>query len=194
MKKSELTILLTLTAAIIVAFDSAPTALAEDEGAHVLGFSVTDIAGNEVDMSSYSGKVLLLVNVASRCGMTPQYANLVGLHNKYSEQGLAILGFPANNFAGQEPGTNVEIQAFCTKNYGVEFDMFSKISVKGDDIAPLYQALTSEEENGGFGGEIKWNFTKFLVNRSGRVVARFEPRTKPTDPEVIAAIERELAK
>ncbi len=165
---------------------------AADPGAYVLDHKLTSIDGKEVNLEDYKGKVLLFVNVASKCGLTPQYEQLVELHKKYSEQGLVILGFPANNFGAQEPGTNDEIKEFCKANYGVEFPMFSKISVKGEDIAPLYKELTSEEENKGYSGEIKWNFTKFLVNEEGKVVARFEPKTTPNSEEVVKAIESEL--
>lgn len=164
------------------------------EGAKVTDHKVTDINGNDVDLKEYEGKVLMIVNVASKCGLTPQYEQLVELHKTYKDQGFEVLGFPANNFLGQEPGTNEEIQEFCSNNYGVEFPLFSKISVKDEAVAPLYQELISEEENGEFGGEIKWNFTKFLVNKEGKVVARFEPRTTPDAPEVVAAIEEELKK
>jgi len=159
------------------------------EGAFVLDHKVTNIKGAEVDLNSYKGKVLLIVNVASKCGLTPQYTELVDLHAKYAEKGLTILGFPANDFMGQEPGTDEEILNFCVKEYNVAFDMFSKITVKGDDMAPLYKQLTSAEDNGAFGGPIKWNFTKFLVGTDGKVIGRFGPRTKPDAPEVISAIE-----
>lgn len=158
-----------------------------------LDFRVQTINGKEADLAQYRGKAVLIVNVASKCGLTPQYEQLQALHAKYKDRGLAILGFPANNFMGQEPGTNEEIKSFCKENYGVEFDMFAKISVAGEDIAPLYAFLTSEEKNGQFAGPIKWNFTKFLVNREGKVVARFEPRTKPDEPAVIEAIEKTLS-
>lgn len=170
------------------------SAIAGEEGVYALSHSMKNIDGVSVDLSKYQGKVLLLVNVASKCGFTPQYADLMELYKKYSDQGFMILGFPANNFRQQEPGTDAEIKEFCTLTYGVKFDMFSKISVKGNDISPLYADLTSTEKNGEFGGEIKWNFTKFLVDRKGHVVARFEPAVKPTDEQVIKAIETELAK
>lgn len=157
-----------------------------------LDFRVQTIDGKEVDLAQYRGKAVLIVNVASKCGLTPQYEQLQALYAKYKERGLVILGFPANNFMAQEPGTNDEIKTFCKENYGVEFDMFAKISVAGEDIAPLYAFLTSEEKNGQFAGPIKWNFTKFLVNREGKVVARFEPRTKPDAPAVIETIEKTL--
>lgn len=164
----------------------------KDKEASPLDFRVQSIDGTEVDLDQYRGKAVLIVNVASKCGLTPQYKQLQALHEKYKDRGLAILGFPADNFMGQEPGTNDEIKSFCKKNYGVEFDMFSKISVAGEDIAPLYAFLISEEKNKPFAGPIKWNFTKFLVNREGKVVARFEPRTKPDDASVVEAIEKAL--
>jgi glutathione peroxidase len=164
------------------------------EGAKITDHTVKSIDGEDVDLKDYEGKVLLVVNVASKCGLTPQYNDLVELHEKYKDQGFEVLGFPANNFMGQEPGTNEEIKTFCSSKYGVEFPMFSKVSVKDEDVSPLYQELTSEEENGEFGGPIQWNFTKFLVNKEGKVVNRFEPKTKPSDEEVVAAIEAELGK
>lgn len=160
----------------------------------VLDHKVKDIDGKDVDLGRYKGKVVLIVNVASKCGLTPQYAQLVELHEKYHDQGLEILGFPANNFMKQEPGTNEEIKTFCSTKFGVDFDMFAKISVKGGDMEPLYKALTSKSANGEFGGKIKWNFTKFLLNRKGVVVARFEPKVKPDAEDVIAAIEKALKK
>ena len=183
-----------LALAVALAVVLIPSTARAEEGAYVLDLTVLDINGNEVDLSAYEGKVLLIVNVASKCGLTPQYAELMELHNSYADQGLAILGFPANNFRNQEPGSNEEIKLFCTQNYNVAFDMFAKISVFGDDISPLYRRLTSAETNAPFAGDIQWNFTKFLVGRDGRVIARFEPQTKPTDEAVIAAIESALAR
>ncbi|HLA40742.1 MAG TPA: glutathione peroxidase [Candidatus Glassbacteria bacterium] len=159
-----------------------------------LQFTMKDIEGKPVDLASYKGKVLLLVNTASKCGLTPQYKPLQALYAKYREKGFAIIGFPANNFGQQEPGSDTEIKQFCSANYEVTFPLFSKVSVKGDDICPLYSYLTSEKTNPGFAGEIPWNFTKFLVGRDGRIVARFEPKTTPDNDDVVAAIERELAK
>lgn len=156
-------------------------------------FTVKDIQGNDVDLAKYKGQVALIVNVASKCGLTPQYEQLNVVYEKYKDRGFVMLGFPANNFMGQEPGTNEEIQEFCKVNYGVTFDIFSKISVKGKDMAPLYQFLTSKEKTGDFGGNISWNFDKFLVGRDGKVIARFNPRTKPNATEVIEAIEKALA-
>jgi glutathione peroxidase len=162
--------------------------------ASVLAYTVADIHSNPVDLSKYKGKVLLVVNVASKCGYTPQYADLEKIYETYKDKGLAILAFPANEFGGQEPGTNAQILDFCTSTYDVKFDMFSKIVVKGATKAPLYQFLTSTEDNGQYGGEIQWNFTKFLVSRDGKTVARFEPKVKPTDAQAITAIEAELAR
>lgn len=158
-----------------------------------LGFKMESIDGKTIDLKDYKGKVVLMVNVASKCGLTPQYEALQTIYEKYKSQGFVILGFPANNFGAQEPGSNSEIKEFCAVNYGVSFPMFAKISVKGDDLHPLYNYLTSESLNPQFGGEIKWNFTKFLINRKGKIIARFEPRTKPDDPEVIIAVERALS-
>jgi len=149
-------------------------------------FTLNSIDGKPAPLSAYQGKVVLIVNVASRCGFTPQYAGLEALYEKYKDRGFTILGFPANNFGGQEPGTNEEIKTFCTTKYNVTFPMYSKISVKGDDKAPLYQFLTAT------GGEIQWNFTKFLVDKDGKVVARFEPKVTPDSPDVASAIEKAL--
>lgn len=159
-----------------------------------LDFTMANIEGEEIDLSQYKGKVVLIVNVASKCGLTKQYTALQELYDTYGDQGLVILGFPANNFGGQEPGTDAEIKLFCQQKYDVSFDMFSKISVKGDDQHPLFAYLTSEETNPRFAGPIKWNFNKFLIDRQGNVVNRFEPATKPDAPKVLAAIQAELAK
>lgn len=152
-------------------------------------FRVKTIDGEEKSLADYKGKVLLIVNVASKCGFTPQYEGLETLYRKYKDRGFVVLGFPANNFLSQEPGTDAEIKTFCTTNYNVTFDMFSKISVKGKDIHPLYKFLTEESD---FSGSVKWNFQKYLVNRNGVVVGKFAPTTKPTDPELIKAIESQL--
>lgn len=160
----------------------------------VLNFKMKSLAEKDVDLSKYQGKVVMIVNVASKCGLTPQYQGLQELHKKYAGQGLAILGFPANDFGQQEPGTNEEITTFCQKNYGVEFDMFSKIAVNGENRAPLYQYLTSPETDPDHAGDITWNFEKFLIGRDGKVVARFAPAVTPTSDEVVKAIETELSK
>jgi glutathione peroxidase-family protein len=158
----------------------------------VYDFTVADIDGKPVKLEQYRGKVLLIVNVASKCGFTKQYQGLQKLYESYGSRGLEILGFPANNFLSQEPGTNEEIKNFCTVNYGVEFSMFGKISVKGKEQHPLYAFLTDKKSNPEFGGGITWNFNKFLVNRDGKIVARFGSRTAPEDKELIAAIESAL--
>lgn len=158
-----------------------------------LDFKVQDIDGNWVELTRYRGKVVMIVNVASRCGLTPQYAQLEAVYRKYRGEGFVVLGFPANEFGNQEPGTNEEIKAFCKQNYDVTFPMFSKIVVKGEGIHPLYRYLTSPETSK-FSGEIRWNFTKFLIGRDGQLVGRFEPRIAPDSPEVLREIEAALAR
>jgi glutathione peroxidase len=159
-----------------------------------LDFSVKDIDGHDVNLADYKGKVVMIVNVASKCGFTPQYDALEKLYLADKDRGFVIIGFPANNFKSQEPGTDAEIKAFCTAKFNVTFPMMSKISVKGDDKAPLYQYLTSTDQDGAFGGEIGWNFTKFVIDRDGRVAARFASKVKPTDPELVAAVEKALGR
>jgi len=155
---------------------------------------VTDIDGNEFTLGKYKGNVLLIVNVASRCGYTPQYEGLQKIYEKYKDKGFYVLGFPANNFANQEPGTNEEIKEFCQTKYRVTFPMFAKISVKGDDIHPLYRFLTNKETNPNFAGEITWNFNKFLIDREGNVVARFSSKDAPESEAVTRKIEEYLAR
>jgi glutathione peroxidase len=159
----------------------------------VHAFTMQNIEGVDVPLAKFKGKVLLIVNVASRCGLTKQYAELQKLYEKYNAQGLEILGFPANNFARQEPGSDADIKQFCTLNYGVTFPMFAKVSVKGDDQCPLYAFLTDKKIHPEFGGGIGWNFAKFLTDREGRVIGRFGSRTTPMDEEIIKAIEKALA-
>ncbi len=160
----------------------------------VLNFTVKDIDGKDVALSKYQGKVVMIVNVASKCGNTKQYKALQALDDKYREKGLVILGFPANNFGGQEPGTDKEIEEFCESKYGVKFDMFSKISVKGADQAPLYKYLTETAQPNAKGKDVAWNFEKFLIGRDGKIAARIENRTSPEDPAVVKLIETELEK
>jgi glutathione peroxidase len=159
----------------------------------VYDFTINSIDGQPAPLAAYKGKVVLLVNVASKCGFTPQYTALESTYEKYKDRGLVIVGIPANNFGAQEPGTNQEIKTFCTSKYNVTFPMMAKVSVKGEDITPLYQFLTDKATNPETGGEIQWNFTKFLVGPDGRVIARFEPKVTPDSPEVTAAIEKALA-
>src|SRR5271154_6312149 len=158
----------------------------------VLDFTLNSIDGKAAPLSEYHGKVVLIVNVASRCGYTPQYTGLEKIYEKYKDRGFVILGFPANNFGGQEPGTNEEIKTFCSSKYQVTFPMYSKVSVKGADATPLYQFLTDKKSNPATGGEIEWNFTKFLVDRNGKVIARFEPAITPESADVTGAIEKAL--
>jgi glutathione peroxidase len=152
-------------------------------------FTLNSIDGSPVPLSTYKGKVALVVNVASQCGFTPQYQGLEALYKKYQDQGFVILGFPANNFGGQEPGSDAEIKTFCTRKYSVDFPMFSKISVKGPDQAPLYRYLTATG-----GGDIQWNFTKFLVGRDGKVLQRVESDVEPASPEVTKAVQAAVAR
>jgi glutathione peroxidase len=159
---------------------------------NIYGFTMRSIDGQQVSLETYKGKVVLLVNVASRCGFTPQYAGLEALYEKYKDRGLVIVGIPANNFAQQEPGTNEEIKKFCSTKYNVSFPMMAKVSVKGDDETPLYRFLTDSSANPQIGGDIKWNFTKFLFDRNGKPVARFEPVVTPDSLKVQTAIESAL--
>jgi glutathione peroxidase len=164
-----------------------------DKPAGPLDFVVNDIDGKEVHLSDYRGKVVMIVNVASKCGFTPQYTGLEKLYKTYADQGFVILGFPADNFGHQEPGSNSDIKTFCTSKYEVTFPMMSKISVKGDDKAPLYKFLTEEATAGEFKGEISWNFNKFLVDRNGNLIGRFASPTTPSDAKLTAIVEKALA-
>jgi glutathione peroxidase len=159
-----------------------------------LNFQMNDIAGKPVELSQYQGKVVLLVNVASKCGYTPQYQGLEKLYEKYGKDGLVVIGVPANEFGKQEPGSDAEIKQFCTANYNVTFPMMSKVVVKGKDICPLYQFLTSKDTDPKFAGDVRWNFEKFLISRSGEVVGRFKSPVKPDAPELVKAVEAELNK
>lgn len=184
--------LLAMLGAVAVAADEKTGDATARQAQSPLDFKVADIDGKETDLSRYKGKVVLLVNVASKCGLTPQYEGLQKLYDAHKDKGLVVVGFPANDFKGQEPGTNEQIKEFCTGKYNVTFPMMSKVAVLGPDKAPLYKFLTEEPTAGQFAGDVKWNFTKFLVGRDGKVVARFEPKTKPTDPQVTEAIEKAL--
>jgi glutathione peroxidase len=155
-------------------------------------FTMKSLDGKSVPLQNFKGQIMLVVNVASFCSYTPQYEGLQALYDKYQKRGLVVLGFPANNFGSQEPGSDAEIGAFCKREYGVTFPMFSKISVKGSDQAALYQYLTDKKIHAQTGGEIEWNFTKFLVNRDGKVIRRFEPAVEPSSAEMMSAIESAL--
>ena len=168
--------------------------LAAAQAHSIYDFTMKSIDGQQVSLKSYTGKVVMVVNVASKCGFTPQYAGLQALYEKYKDRGFVILGVPANNFAQQEPGTDEEIKKFCSNKYNVSFPMMSKVSVLGEDETPLYRFLTDKSANPQVGGDIKWNFTKFLFDRKGKPVARFEPAITPDSPEVQAAVESALGK
>jgi glutathione peroxidase len=159
-----------------------------------LSFTMKSLDGKDVALSKYQGSVVMMVNVASKCGLTPQYEQLQALHEKHGKEGLVILGFPCNQFREQEPGTAEEIKQFCTTKYGVTFPMFAKIEVNGDGACDLYKHLTALDTKPVGAGKISWNFEKFIVGRNGEVVARFAPKTKPDAPEVLKVIEAELAK
>lgn len=154
----------------------------------IYNYKVTDLTGDTFDFSSLKGKKVIVVNTASKCGLTPQYKDLEALYQKYKDKGLVIVGFPANNFAGQEPGTNKEIATFCQQNYGVSFPMMGKISVKGDDMAPVYHFLTEKSKNGLQDSEVEWNFQKYLINEKGELVKVVSPKTLPTDDEIVSWI------
>lgn len=187
----------TLAAACVAAVLALP-AFAEDKGdskvTGPLSFTLKDIKGNKVELSKYKGKVMLLVNVASQCGYTPQYEGLQALYKKHEKDGLVIIGIPANEFGMQEPGTNEEIEKFCTGTYKVTFPMMSKIVVKGEGIDPLYKYLTAKETKPQPAGDITWNFEKFLIGKDGQVAARYAPDTEPNDAKLVSTIEAELKK
>jgi len=164
----------------------------KDSSATIYDFTLQDIDGNPVSLSQYRGKVLLIVNVASKCGYTPQYEGLEALYRKYAAAGLEVLGFPANNFLHQEPGTNAEIKQFCTTKYDVTFPMFAKISVKGKDKHPLYQYLTDKSTDPEFSGEITWNFNKFLIGKDGTILNRFKSGDTPESDKIVKAVEQAL--
>lgn len=166
----------------------APAASGTSAASPVIDHVVTALSGEEVDLASYRGKVMLIVNTASKCGYTPQYEGLQELYERYAERGLVVVGFPSNDFGNQEPGNAEEIADFCQRNYGVSFPMMAKVGARGDDIAPIYRTLTKETPEG-IRGEIRWNFTKFLVDAEGRVVERFEPKIAPLDDTLVERVE-----
>jgi len=192
-RRIAVAMLFSFVAVALLSADAAEKSEKKEAGP-VLNRKMKSLSGKTVDLAQYHGKVVLIVNTASECGLTPQYEGLQNLHEKYNEKGLAVLGFPCNQFGKQEPGTEKEISEFCTQNYGVKFDMFSKIEVNGENRDQLYEYLTAQDVKPAGKGDIKWNFEKFLIDRNGQVVARFIPRTEPESEEVIKAIETELAK
>ncbi|MGD1844907.1 MAG: glutathione peroxidase [Salibacteraceae bacterium] len=177
----------TLIIAFILAFIAVPGSKS------VYDFTMNDIDGEPVKLQQFEGRVLLIVNVASECGLTPQYADIEPFYQAYKEKGLTVLGFPANNFGQQEPGNDEEIKAFCSAEYSVTFPMFSKISVKGEDIHPLYAYLTSGKFDGAMNGPVKWNFQKYLVDKQGRVRMAFHPKTSVKDEAFVAGVEKLLS-
>lgn len=182
--------------AAVIVLGLLQTGFAADEKSQspVLKQKMKSLAGKPVELSQYKGKVLLIVNTASRCGATPQYEDLQALHEKYSKEGLVVLGFPCNQFGKQEPGNSEQISTFCKKNYGVTFPMFEKVEVNGDEACNLYKYLTSEKACPQDPGKVKWNFEKFLINRNGEVVKRFRTRVNPSSKPVMEAVEQELKK
>lgn len=175
------------SSAIVILISSAITSKKTQMTPDIYQFEVPSLEGGTIDFSKFKGKKILVVNTASKCGFTPQYAGLEELYKKYSDN-LVIVGFPANNFGDQEPGTNTEIKEFCTRNYGVTFPMAAKVSVKGDDIAPIFKWLTRKSENGVMDVEIKWNFTKFLLNEHGELIAAFESKVTPMSDEITSKL------
>jgi len=165
----------------------------EDKAPAALNFKMKTLTGKEVDLAKYKGKVVLIVNTASECGLTPQYEQLQALHASLSGKGLAVIGFPCNQFGAQEPGTAEDIGAFCKENYGVKFDMFAKVEVNGEGACPLYKHLTTVETKPQGSGKIGWNFEKFVLDRKGNVVGRFSPRTSPDDPVLVKLIQNQLS-
>ena len=192
---SKLAMLVSLFAVAAIMFSFAQTRADDAKPVPpVLNFTMKSLDGKDVNLASYQGKVILIVNTASKCGYTPQYKDLEALYEKYKDKGLAILGFPANDFKNQEPGTDEQIAAFCKDKYGVTFDMFSKVVVTGPEKVALYKYLTESSTDPKFPGEIKWNFEKFLIGRDGTIVARYNSKVKPGSDEVVQALEAQLAK
>lgn len=196
MRSFAMTLCLFSAALLAGAFVSAEEKKPAEKTPALLKHEMKSLTGKKVDLAKYNGKVLLIVNVASQCGATPQYKPLEALHEKYNEKGLAVLGFPCNQFGKQEPGSDEDVADFCQKNYGVKFDMFSKVDVNGDKAAELFKQLTAKENfsNEKDAGPVKWNFEKFLVSKNGKVIARFRTGVQPDSEEVVKAIEAELAK
>lgn len=184
-------IVLLLALGVIAMAVSTGSASADDHEC-ALNFKMATIDGEKVDLEQYEGKVVLVVNVASKCGLTPQYTGLEEIYNKYKEKGFVVLAFPCNQFGGQEPGTEADIKTFCSTKYNVSFPMFSKVEVNGGGAAPIYKYLTSKDLEPAGKGDISWNFEKFLIDRDGQVIGRFSPRTKPNDPALVSAIEAQL--
>ncbi|OWK40445.1 glutathione peroxidase [Fimbriiglobus ruber] len=190
--KSVLTVCVAAIAFAAIPCSAADKGKEDGKMSGPLGYTMKGIDGKDVDLGKYKGKVVLLVNVASKCGYTPQYKGLEELYEKYGKDGLVVIGVPANEFGKQEPGTDDDIQQFCSTNYKVTFPMLSKVVVKGPGKTPLYEYLTSKETNPKFAGEIGWNFEKFLIGRNGEVVGRFKSSVEPTSEQLVAAVKKEL--
>lgn len=188
----KILVLILIGVVLVVINSKSANGAGDKPGGNILNFSPELGDGTVKPLNDFKGKVLVLVNVASKCGFTGQYEDLEKLQKKYEEKGFTVLAFPANNFLGQEPGTNAEIAEFCRMSYGVTFPVFAKISVAGSDIHPLYAFLTDEKTNPGYSGGISWNFNKFIVNRKGEVIARFGSRTSPSSEEFVSIIEKAL--
>ena len=195
-KIGALLVVIAVVAAVALAYGYGlilnPTPMEPVNASSVYDFTMKDIDGSDVKLDKYKGSVVMIVNTASRCGYTPQYEGLQKIYDQYKDRGFVVIGFPANNFMGQEPGTEKEIKEFCTLKYNVTFPMFSKISVTGTDQHPLYGFLTNKKTNPEFGGDISWNFNKFLIGRDGKVIGRWGSKEKPEDPAVTAAIEKQI--
>jgi len=188
---------LSFTAVLFGAFAMSSSGIADDKAKKAppaLAFEMETLDGKKVDLNSYAGKVVLVVNVASECGLTPQYEGLQAVYEKYKDKGLVVLGFPCNQFGSQEPGSAAEIKSFCSKNYGVTFDMFAKIDVNGDNAAPFFKHLTSLDTKPKGSGKVSWNFEKFLIGRDGAVIGRFAPTLAPDGDELVKQIETALGK
>lgn len=183
-----------LILAFALLFCSLTVVATADDHECALNFKAKNIDGETVDLEDYEGNVVLIVNVASKCGLTPQYTQLQEIYEEYEKKGFVVLGFPCNQFLSQEPGSEADIKQFCSSKYNVSFPMFSKVDVNGDNAAPIYKYLTSKDVQPKGKGSVSWNFEKFLIDREGNLVNRFEPKTKPNDPAIIKAIESELAK
>ena len=179
---------------LALAFGALTTMAIADDHECALDFKAKTIDGETVDLEDYEGNVVLVVNTASQCGLTPQYAGLQELYEKHKDKGFVVLGFPCNQFGSQEPGSEAEIKQFCSTKYKVSFPMFSKVDVNGDQAAPIYKYLTSKDVQPAGKGEVSWNFEKFLIDREGNLIHRFAPRTKPDDAELVKAIDSALAK
>ena len=178
----------------LLAVSAGPASAQEGKPASVHPLQVTDIEGRSIDLARYKGKVLLLVNVASECGYTPQYEGLQNLHRKFGKDGLVILAFPSNDFGAQEPGSAAQIKEFARKNYGVQFELFSKVRITGKDACPLYQHLTGKTTNPTCAGAVRWNFEKFLIGRDGRVIARFASNVEPESADLVEPLRQALTK